>query len=93
MLKRLFLTDLQKDEFDRFKYLTSKDSQTSLKEKHVGYNQAPFISNNLQGIVTHSRLLNKFRKHKTNEPQCPYKKQRNYCVKLLKKTKIISAIK
>ena len=32
-------------------------------------------------------LLNEFRKHRTNESKCAYKKQRNYCLKLLKKSK------
>ena len=48
MLKELSLTNLQKDEIDRFIYLTSKTlhSYLPLKEEHVRHNQAPFVSNN-----------------------------------------------
>ena len=48
MFKKLSLTNLQKDEIDRFIYLTSKTlrSYFPLKEKHVRHNQAPFVSNN-----------------------------------------------
>ena len=61
---------MRKDEFDRFKYLTSKvlNSHDPLKEKHVRYNQAPFMSNSLpKAVMNHLRLLNKFGKNKTNE--------------------------
>ena len=60
MLKWLSLTNLQKKEFDRFIYLTSK-----LLDRHY---QALFMSTNLhKATLTHSWLLNKHRKNETNE--------------------------
>ena len=58
---------MEKDEFDRFKHLTSKvlDFHVTLKEKHV----------------------KEFKKTKTNKNRRTCKKQRNYCVKLLKRSK------
>ena len=81
--------NLQRDEFDKFKYLASKLSETLLfEEKHVRYNRAPSVSNSLhKAIMAPLRLLNKFKKNKTKENQCAYRKQRNYCVKLLKISK------
>ena len=37
--------------------------------------------------MTRSRLLNKFRQERTISSNVTYKKQRNICVKLLRKTK------
>ena len=39
-------------------------------------------------IMTRTRLLNKLRKFNCPENQLAYKRQRNYCVKLLKRSKI-----
>ena len=63
---------MRKDEFDRFKYLTSKvlNSHAPLKEKHVRYNQASFMCNSLRKVVTNRlRHLNKLGENKTNENQ------------------------
>ena len=47
-----------------------------------------FMNKPLQkAIMNRSRLLNKYRKEKTEETKLAYKKQRNFCVKLLRKTK------
>ena len=54
-----------------------------IKEKHVRYNQAMFMNKPLQkAIMNRSRLLNKYRKKKTEETKLAYKKQRNFFVKL-----------
>ena len=51
-------------------------SHTLLKDEHVRYNQEPFkIITLREAILTLSRLLNKFRKYKTNENRCAYKNQ------------------
>ena len=64
------------------------DKHAPLKEKHVRYNQGPFMSKTLRkAIMNRSRLLNKFRREKSESSKLAYKKQRNYCVKLLRKTK------
>ena len=63
---------VRKDEFDRFKYLTSKvlNSHAPLKEKHVRYNQASFMCNSLCKVVMnrlrHLNKLGKIRLMKTN---------------------------
>ena len=41
-----------------------------------------------KAIMVRSRLRNKFLKYKTSESRDAYKKQRNYCVTLLRETKI-----
>ena len=59
-----------------------------LKERYVRYNQAKFMNKILQKAVMNcSRLLNRYRKEKTEATRSPYKRQRNFCVKLLRKTK------
>ena len=40
-----------------------------------------------KAIMTRSRLLNKYKKEKTEESRVKYKKQRNFCVNLLRRTK------
>ena len=46
------------------------------------------MANDLRkAIVNRSGLLNKFRKKNTNQSKWAYKKQRNVCVKLLKRAK------
>ena len=58
------------------------------KEKHVRGNQGNFMNKNLKKeMMTRSRLLNKFRKNSNDDNKTAYKKQRNYCVKLLRETK------
>ena len=58
------------------------------KERYVRYNQAKFINKILKkAIVNRSRLLNKYKKGKTEATRSAYKRQRKFCVKLLTKTK------
>ena len=46
------------------------------------------VNKNLKkAIMKRSRLLTKFRQGRTISSHIPYKKQRNICVKLLRKTK------
>ena len=64
------------------------DRHAPLKEKHVRCNQATLVNKNLKkAIMKRSRLLNKFRQGRTISSYIPYKKQRNICVKLLRKAK------
>ena len=59
-----------------------------MKERYVRYNQAKFMNKILQkAIMNRSRLLNRYRKEKTEATRSAYKRQRNFCVKLLRKTK------
>ena len=73
IINELSLTNLQED---RFKCLAFKvlGSHGLSKDEHVRYNQTPFMNIDLRkAIMTRSRLLNTFRKYKTNENQCAYK--------------------
>ena len=59
-----------------------------MKERYIRANKAPFMNKELcKVIMTWSRLRNIFLKLKTNESREAYTIQRNYCVKLLRKTK------
>ena len=40
-----------------------------------------------KAIMNRSRLLNRYRKEKTEATRSAYKRQRSFCVKLLRKTK------
>ena len=51
-------------------------------------NNAPFVSKVLSmAIMTRSRLRNKYLKNPNKPNELNYKKQRNYCVDLLRKEK------
>ena len=64
------------------------EKKAPLKERYVRYNQAKFMNKILQkSIMNRSRLLNRYRKEKTEATRSAYKRQRNFCVKLLRKTK------
>ena len=55
---------------------------------YVRYNQAKFINKNLhKAILNRSKLLNSYRKEKTEATRSAYKRQRNFGVKQLRKTK------
>ena len=59
-----------------------------IKEKHVRCNQSPFLSKRLRKpIMPGIRLLNKCRKDNSAGNLFAYKRQRNFCVKLLRKSK------
>ena len=59
------------------------------KKKIVRGNQMPFMTKDFpKEIIKKSRLRNRFLKNKSLENRMLYKQQRNYCVSLLKKTKI-----
>ena len=69
---------------DTFKTILGKCAP--LKSKVLRGNHAPFITEELsKGIMTRSRLTNKFNRHRTKENWNAYKIQRNKCVQLRKK--------
>ena len=56
--------------------------------KHVRCNQSPFMSKQLRkAIMTRTRLLDKYGKDNSAGNLPIYKRQRNFCVKLLRKSK------
>ena len=64
------------------------DRQAPRKKKYLRGNQAPFMNQELsKAIMTRTRLRNKFLKHQSSSNKQDYNKQRNHCVKLLRKTK------
>ena len=64
------------------------DRHAPLKEKHVRCNQVTFVNKDLRNaIMTRTRLLNNFEQDRTISSHVAYEKQRNICVKLLRKTK------
>ena len=90
LLRELSFQNVQPNEFDEFKFIASKllNSHATLKEKYIRYNQAVFMNKQLRKVImTRTRLLNKLRKFNCPENQLAYKRQRNYCVKLLKRPK------
>ena len=76
--------------FDDFNALLMKllDKVAPLKTKYIRGNEQPFMNKELKKHqIKRARLLNIYRKTKTDENYESYKKQRNFCVNLLKKTK------
>ena len=64
------------------------DKHAPIKTKYVRGNEQPFMTKELRKEhMKRTRLLNKYRKNRTEENETAYKRQRNYCSKILKKTK------
>ena len=58
------------------------------KRKYVRANDGPFVTKALRkAIMLRSKLRNRCNKNRTEENERAFKKQRNWCVKLLRKTK------
>ena len=90
LLKELLSKNVQTKHLNSFKATAQNifDKHAPLKEKHVRCNQATFVYQNLRkAIMTRSRLLNKSRQDRTVSSQVANKKERNICVKLLRKIK------
>ena len=69
-------------------FLSTLNKHAPQKKRYVRANNSPFMTNELyKGIMVRSRLRNKFLKLKTLESRDAYKRQRNYCVSLLRATK------
>ena len=76
--------------YDQFKdiFMATLDWHAPLKKKAVRGNSAPFMTKTLSKAFMHrSKLRNNFNKNPTDENWGLFKKQRNYCVSLLKKEK------
>ena len=80
----------QPGEFEKFRYFSTKvlNIHAPIKEKHVRCNQSAFMNKQLRKpIMTRTRLLNKYRKDNSVGNLFSYKRQKNLCVKLLRKSK------
>ena len=90
LLQELSLKNVLPGKFEKFKSISSKvlNIHAPIKEKHVRCNQSPFISKQLRkAIMNRTRLLNKYKKDNSAGNLFAYKRQRNLCVKLLRKYK------
>ena len=90
LIRELSSNNIQSDDLARFTNISKMilEKKAPLKERYVRYNQAKFMNKILQkAIMNRSRLLNRYRKEKTEATRSAYKRQRNFCVKLLRKTK------
>ena len=88
LIREVSSNNMQSDDLAQFTNISKMilEKKAPLKERYVRYNQVKFMNKNLQkAIMNRSRLLNK--KEKTEPTRSAYKRQRNFCVKLLRKTK------
>ena len=59
-----------------------------IKRKYIRANDGPFVTKALRkAIMLRSKLRNRYNKNRTEENERGFKKQRNWCVKLLRKSK------
>ena len=59
-----------------------------LRQKYLRANDSPFMTKALRKAMMHrKKLRNRYIKRRTEENLNAFKKQRNFCVKLLRKTK------
>ena len=80
LLRELSFQNVQPNEFDKFKFIASKllNSHAPLKDKYIRCNQAVLMNKQFRKAIM---------KFNCTENQLAYKRQRTYCVKLLKKSK------
>ena len=79
--------DISCEEFETL-FMMTLNTHAPMKIKYIRANNSPFMSNELsKAIMVRSRLRNKYVKSNTIESTDAYKKQRNYCVSLLRKIK------
>ena len=71
-----------------FLFMTTLNKHAPVKIKYIRANNSPFMNDEFsKAIMVRSKLRNKFLKLKTNESRNAYKRQRNYCVSLLREVK------
>ena len=77
-------------EFEKFCDINFKllNKHTPIKKKYKTGNRIPFVKKDLsKAIMRRSKLRSNYLKNKTDANRMLYKKQRNYCVSLLRKSK------
>ena len=81
-------TELDYNGFEEI-VLNLLSSQAPFKKRMVRANQRVFMNKEIhKAIMVRSRLRNKFLKERTAFSREAYNKQRNYCVKLIRESKI-----
>ena len=69
-------------------YLRILNDHAPLKQKYLRGNDQPFMTKNMRkAIMLRTKLRNIYLQNPTEENGLIFRKQRNYCVKLLKQTK------
>ena len=69
-------------------FLKTLDGIAQIKKKILRFNHNPFMNKALRkAIMVRSNLKNKYNKNRAGENWDSHKKQRNFCVSLLRKTK------
>ena len=87
---KLKLNSLDEINYTNFQecFLELLNSQAPIKKKFIRGNNQPFMTKTLRkAIMTRSKLRNRYNQLRTPENWKSYKKQRNFCVNLYKKTK------
>ena len=90
LLRQLEVLDVDTMTYDQFKviFMTTLNWHSPMKKKTIRGNSAPFMNKTLSKAFMHrSKLKNNFNKNPTEGNKDLYKKQRNYCVGLLKREK------
>ena len=90
MLQEIYQVGLYNIGCEQFEslFICNLNKHAPLKRRYVRANNSPFMNKELyKAIMVRSRLRNKSLKLKTIESKEAYKRQRNYCVSLIRKTK------
>ena len=86
-LREIQQRDINYDTFEQI-FMELLNKNAPIKMKYLRANNAPFMTKQLgKSIMNRTRLKNKFLKIPSIENELKYKKQRNYCVTLLRKEK------
>ena len=86
-LQEINSSDSDLNNFKDLQYTLQRvlDKHAPLKKIYIRANQQNFMDKELnQAIMVRSKLRNKYLKSKSETDKQRYKKQRNYCVKLLR---------
>ena len=84
------LSRLESDSYSELEkaFLIVLNKQAPLKTKFIRHNNIPFMTKELRKtIMKRSQLKNMYNKNRNYEKWHLYKKQRSFCVSLLRKTK------
>ena len=90
LIEKLSLLNFNDFEFEKYNSTVLKvlDKHAPKRHKYIRANQKEFMNKELsKAIMTRSRFLNRYRKNPTDLNKTEYKKQRNFCVSLLRKIK------
>ena len=84
------MENLKSERYDEFEavFLNELNYHAPLKKKFIKHNNNPFLTKDLRKqIMARPKFGNIFNSKKNYENWCKYKRQRNLCLNLLRKTK------